>query len=318
MNLENKKFPSFIEIQTQSKCNGFCTTCPYGSIETSKKERVMSDEVIEKIILECDKHKNSIQRIIPYMNNEPSLDSRLINILRRIKREGHFIELSTNFSNISETQMKELVHEKLVDDLRISFFGGNKDFYNKMMPGLDFEENYKKVSQFIEINNNTIMYTISSVLCPWIDMEENIFLLKALFPLSQIHLFGFLDRAGNNVKYKNNLLINDGNKWEICGCELNRPFERMVILADGNVIICSQDWNEEEILGNIKSKSIEEIWNGDSYLRIREILNGQIKIPISNFICSRCKLAKIRCKENIKTNFLGDKYISSEGIKKII
>lgn len=319
MNFEKQGFPEYVEFQTYSKCNAYCTICPYKNLDDKKTSRKMKDSCIEKIINECDRNKLKIKRIIPYMNNEPTLDKRLLNILRRLKKMGHFVELSTNFSGMNEDLMNKIIEEKLIDDLRISFFGGNKYFYSKLMPQLNFNINYNKIRKFIEINKkfgNPINYKIISVLCPWINMEENIYLLKNIFFESKIHVFGYLDRAGNVKEYKNNTIYFEDKKQKLCGCELERPFERITILADGNVILCSQDWNEEIIIGNILNNSIEKIWNSDRFEKIRNIIRG-IENTNENFICYKCKLAKL-CYDNKRiSNFNGDKYMSPKGEKKI-
>ncbi len=58
---------------------------------------------------------------------------------------------------------------------------------------------------------------------------------------------------------------------------------RMDILADGSVTSCK--YFSEFTVGNIKDKSISEIWHCEEYGRIREVINGGIS-PV----CSKCNL----------------------------
>ncbi|PIU03006.1 MAG: radical SAM protein, partial [Candidatus Diapherotrites archaeon CG09_land_8_20_14_0_10_32_12] len=51
------------------------------------------------------------------------------------------------------------------------------------------------------------------------------------------------------------------------------------------------DWKREVVLGNVKTQSIYEIWNGRKYSKIRRMVNGKIEGP-PNFICKRCEAAK--------------------------
>ncbi len=319
MSSDRPSFPKIIEFQTLSKCNGYCTTCPYRNLAKNQVSRRMTDEMIERIIFECDEHKGEIERIIPYMNNEPSLDVRFIEVLRRIKKENHFIEVSTNFSGITEDIMGVIIKEKLIDDLRISFFGGNEKYYSELMPGLRFETNLKMIHKFIDMNQRAglpVKYQIIAILCPWIHMEDNLGLLHNIFPDSQIHVFGFLDRAGNVAEHKNEVLYNKDDTSVLCGCGLNRPFERICILADGNAVLCSQDWGEEAIVGNVTEDSIGKVWNGKRFEWFRKAIRGEIRVG-SEFICHRCKLAELVSDGFAYPNFAGDEYISQDGIKKV-
>jgi len=45
---------------------------------------------------------------------------------------------------------------------------------------------------------------------------------------------------------------------------------RCLILADGRVMMCDQDFNGRHALGRIGEQSLEEIWNGEAFTRVRE------------------------------------------------
>lgn len=125
LGLQRIKFPKIIEFQTQTLCNGRCTICPYEQVKKIIPYFRMSDEKVNLLIKELAEHKEDIERVVPYLNNEPFLDKRCISILRRLKK-NHFIELSTNASLLSKEVAETIVNEKLVDDFRISFLEGRK------------------------------------------------------------------------------------------------------------------------------------------------------------------------------------------------
>ena len=161
------------------------------------------------------------------------------------------------------------------------------------------------IKNFLEINNDVIPYQITLILVPWMDMKKNIAQVKELFPNANIHPFGFLDRAGN-LEQKNNLAIDEDKNVKLIGCNLDRPFERMCILANGDVILCSQDWSREEVQGNVFETSIYEVWNSKKAIDIKRMILGEIPTE-SNFICKKCKLAILADDENDKyLNFKGD------------
>ena len=312
------EFPAYVEFQINSICNANCMICPYENAAKKFPSEQMSDQLIDKVICELNQHKKDIKRVIPYLNNEPSLDNRMIAVLRKIKAGGHFVELSTNMSGITNEKANIIVNEKLVDELRISFFGGSLDIYEMMMPGLNYYENISKISHLINLNNENgkpIDIKIVVILYPQLDCEENIKLISEIFPSVEICTFGFLDRADNLKGAINEKILKDesNNCYKLKGCDLNRPFERICILSNGKVIFCSQDWDREVELGNVLYQSIYEIWNGELFDVERERLIGRKKTPI-DYLCRRCKLVHIvdiaTGKERM--NFLGDKYVDEE------
>ncbi len=306
--LSETSFPKIIEIQTMSFCNGGCIVCPYRSLNIEKKR--MSDKVLNKLLTEIENHKNEVERVIPYLNNEPSFDTRMMKILRRLKKDNIFVEVSTNISNWKIKELESIVKEKLIGDFRISFFGHNKKLYEELMTGLNFSETSEKVKYLLDINrkeNDKIDIEIIVVLLPNLDINEIKAGLNELFDYPKIHFFGFLDRCGKVEIAKNKLITNIDAK--VVGCKLNRPYERCCIYANGNVVICSQDWDQEVILGNINENTIEEIWNGKKAKMIRKIVLGERKCP-TNFLCKRCKLAILKSNGEKKLNFCGDRYMS--------
>lgn len=314
------KFPKFVEFQTRSFCNANCTICPYESKAKKYGQSKMSDEMINRIIEECKSHKNEIERVIPYLNNEPTLDSRLVDILRRLKANGHFIELSTNLSGLTDARMEAIIEEELVDDLKFSFFGATEATYSSLMPGLKFSKNIDKIKTFCELNKKygcPINLELIIILVPWLDMRSELDLLRNLFPNVRIHGYGYLDRAGsvNNIRNPTILEnIDDKDSYKLAGCKLKRPFERICILANGEVILCSQDWDRSEVVSNIQNETIETIWNSNAFEKIRQKVLGEIETE-GDYICKRCKLALLRgadsgyLSEPLKMNFSGDKYL---------
>lgn len=66
------------------------------------------------------------------------------------------------------------------------------------------------------------------------------------------------------------------------------PFYKMFIDSDGDVIVCSNDWKRDGVVGNILSQSLQDIWLGDKIKNYRsELENGNRKS------CEPCKYCNI-------------------------
>lgn len=48
------------------------------------------------------------------------------------------------------------------------------------------------------------------------------------------------------------------------------PFTEVNVWSNGDVVICSDDWDGEEVMGNVKDQTLLEIWRGERFRRVRE------------------------------------------------
>lgn len=277
-----RDYPKVIEIQFHNKCNSNCLICPYKDMNYNYEE--MSDAYFNKFLDEIEEDK--LERIIPYLNNEPFLKKNFLDRVEKIRKRFKKveIEISSNVSMIKEEDLERL--KKLdITELRLSVFGYEKETYKKIMPGLNHDVTFKKLKMISNCmkETNTI---ISIVMIDNNEISESEFqsmenLCKELG--FKFEKWGFLDRS-NNVSYKSNNISN----LEVSTCEQNRPIERMHILSDGRVIFCCQDWGHSLVVGNIQNQTIKEVWNSKEYKEARESLYDKSKNSPS--ICQKCKL----------------------------
>ena len=282
-------FPKIIEIQFQNLCNSDCIICPYKDMHYTPC--VMDDKMFLEFINQI-KDEN-VEWIIPYLHNEPFIDKDYLNKLRIIKKycPKSEIEISTNVSLLTKETITEL-KELSITELRLSVFGFYEKTYKHFMPKL----NHKKVFENLEHIANTFKDSSTVVSVIMIDNGEisnEEFEMMAKYCKDKGFCFnrwGFLDRAKNVSNYKNNFFDNKVNF-----CEQNRPFERMHILANGDVIFCCQDWKHNFVVGNLKNSTIKEIWHGDKYNSLRDSLTDEDKTAPE--ICCNCKLAHYKEKK---------------------
>ena len=209
----------------------------------------MSDDQFNNFINQIS--GKNIERIIPYLNNEPFLDKNFAHKVKKIREAlpNSEIEISTNVVYFDEKTMLEL-RDIGIDDLRLSIFGYSKNTYQTMMPTSNYEIVFKKLPIISKIFSGT-KTKVSIIMIDTGKIDENEFLnmekLCDKFNFSFCR-WGFLDRAKNVENGSNNYY-----QEFINGCEQNRPTERMHILSNGDVIFCCQDWSHDYICGNIFS-----------------------------------------------------------------
>jgi len=75
------------------------------------------------------------------------------------------------------------------------------------------------------------------------------------------------------------------------GCLADRPIHRMMVAYNGRVYLCDEDMAQEVVFGDLKTQTIQEVWNGPELQKILEVIYGQRKGE-ENFLCYRCVHAK--------------------------
>jgi len=69
-------FPRILQIQTQSFCNGQCTTCPYPIVSKKLDQGTMEWDLFSKIARESASEP-LLSSVLFELHNEPLLDKRL-------------------------------------------------------------------------------------------------------------------------------------------------------------------------------------------------------------------------------------------------
>lgn len=276
-------FPKIIEFQFHNLCNANCIICPYSDVK--ERKGFMDELLFEQIITEVGDKEILL---IPYLNNEPFLDSSYCEKIKKINNycPNAKIEISTNLSKVNEKVIQKLC-ELNIYELRISFFAYSKVYYEKMMPGLCYEKVWSNLEKILasDLKNKISKISITMIEHEYLHASEfdN---MKDLCTKNGIgfNKWGYLDRAGNNTKFSNRIY-----KKNIKACEQKRPLERMHILYDGTVILCCQDWRREVVIGNLRNNTIQDIWMGDRYQELRSKIYDEDRACIE--LCKRCKLA---------------------------
>jgi MoaA/NifB/PqqE/SkfB family radical SAM enzyme len=71
-------------------------------------------------------------------------------------------------------------------------------------------------------------------------------------------------------------------------CRFARDTEWMHILSDGRVTLCCMDYHQQVIAGDLRHQTIQEVWTGPEFARIRQRITGQVPSP-NEFLCKRCE-----------------------------
>ena len=239
---------SVVHIETRTRCNSLCTFCAANTKHEIREDRSMQLETYKKIIdglAEFD-YQN---RVSPYCNNEPLMDSSIFDFIEytRKKLPKCIIEIKTNGMLLNEKKLE-------------GFFDSGIDilYINDYMIS---EKSSKKIYQVYE-------------------KYKEVYPGKIYF--SQAHYETTEDRINNRAGTNPRMEESSSHKHNFC----YRPFEMATFTADGTMAACSDDFYLENNIGNIHENSFIELFTGEKINALRKDL---LNFNRSNFkACAKC------------------------------
>jgi radical SAM protein with 4Fe4S-binding SPASM domain len=264
-------FPSHFEIETINACNARCPMCTIN--EWDKEEKLMKDELFEKIIIEIAENRLYVKRVNLYRDGEPLLDTKLAQRVRRCKElKIPNISISTNVSLLDGQRAEELLAAG-IDMITLSIDSLEPDIYQSIRRGLHFETVISNAKNLLRLRND-----LNSECQIWIRMirqESNINEFtdyKAFWESTDL-----VDPIKDRVYYHNIFDWGgqlDGFKAVARNTEEHLPcvalWSLMPIFANGDVPMCNVDFNCTNKVGNVRENTIKSIWENSQINRIRE------------------------------------------------
>ncbi len=276
-------FPAVIQVQTINRCNAACRMCPYPYTTHQEEERVMSDQVWEKIIQECAQ-ESSFKILVPMSKNEPLLDAKLpqrINQFRKIAQPHQITELVTNGELLDAKRMKELIDNGL-DLITVSLNATNKATYEKTMHTLSWEKvqsnikeieamDLSKINVFVRLIRQKDNYQeVKSFKSHWKRKGFNVLIYGVNNRSGAVKKFEQLLEPLNWFQRFKRIILGKLSQKIFPVCPYS--FSMGNILANGDMPLCVNDWHNHEILGNVKEQTIKEIYNSPRANRLRGLM----------------------------------------------
>lgn len=271
-------FPRYIDVELTNTCNFKCLMCPTGNFSQERKKGLMQDEVYFEIMNNIRLRKTPL-RFIRW--GEPTLHPRFINYISMAKKEGITCHINTNGSLLNREKITELIDTEL-DSIKFSFQGvdaksysemRNIDFYPDLIEVIELfhsirgdrakpyihvsttvtYEDAKTIQRFIaEVEKITDLVTVGRTVLERINIE------KTKLSQKDVDVIKWLKKQESVVKKRP---------------ECPEVFDKLSINWDGSVSACCSDYDNKMIIGDIKSQSLEEIWNSKKMHHYREMLS---------------------------------------------
>ena len=103
-------------------------------------------------------------------------------------------------------------------------------------------------------------------------------------------VYAYIKSQDNRWLYENDPTMKSRSHYSKQYCEY--PWLSVSIMADGNVVPCTQISNDEIVLGNINKNTLDEIWNGENYKKLRQMhIDGSF--PAGHKCKEKCDMKKL-------------------------
>lgn len=313
--------PHVFNIETTNHCNMTCIMCPRTSLMTRDIDWI-DDQTFENVLdqmtphtpesmksfwdfinteygINFDQHSENafyfyvVSRcVILHGYGEPLVDKNIVNRVQACTDRNIPTYFSCVPANLSVKRAESIMEAGLtvlkcsidaLDDSNAKRIRGKYNNFEKAYQtikdviAMKEAKGYKTliVPTMIELNENSDNREMQQV---FMDMWKD------------LDVYAYVKSQDNRWYYEEDNEMTNKSHYAQQYCEY--PWSSMTVMANGDVVPCTQDYNCEMKLGNVKEDSLEEIWNGDKYKFLREWhLNGNF--PANHKCANRCDQTKL-------------------------
>lgn len=260
-------------VEPTNTCNLKCVMCPQSS-ETKFQRGFMEFTLFQKII---DEAKQYVYDMNLHHTGESLLHPQILDMICYAKQAGIYTRLHTNATKLDEEKARGILDAGL-DFLSFSFDGYDKETYENIRRGANFEQTLENILGFLRLKRAqdkdrpfTVFEVIDFKAKPGTPAsllkvtDEQIAFQKQF---ENLPLDRFVLKAPHNWAGTYDADGNPLHPDKYCACTF--PWYALVVFWNGNVSPCPQDFFNNLCLGNLNDASLKEIWRGQPAVAIRE------------------------------------------------
>ena len=269
------RLPDIVQIESTNLCNAKCVFCPRD--EMHRRQGVMDMDLFQKIVDECA--ALGITHVRMHNYGEPFLDKQLVEKVRYAKAKGIAeVGMISNGSLITEEIAQGLIDAGL-DAINISVDASGKEVFESTRLNLSYDTvvgNIRTLARLRAASGRRRPKLILSFVRQNNSVEEHAFIEEWRKIADKIHITDLHNWAGtlnttSDVRYP-----------------CYRLWLTFTVLWDGRVSLCCADFDGRNVLGDLRTSTIAQIWNAPAYRAVRRqhLQSGGPEI------CRSCDLPK--------------------------
>ena len=289
--------PLSVALEPTTSCNLRCPECPSGLRAFTRPTGMLQKDFFRDTI---DQLHKEVFYLIFYFQGEPYLNPDFLNMVQYASRKGMYTATSTNAHYLTDDNARKTVESGL-DRLIISIDGTTQEVYEQYRVGgkldkvLEGARNIVKWKKELKSKTPFVFFQFLVVKPNEHQLEEIKHLAKEVgvdevrYKTAQVYDYEndphqLIPTIGKYSRYRKN---KEGKT--VVKNALNNHCWRLwhapVITWDGLVVPCCFDKDAEHRLGDLTSKSFQDIWHDKNYQQFRkDVMKGRANIDI----CANC------------------------------
>jgi radical SAM protein with 4Fe4S-binding SPASM domain len=286
--------PFVVFVDPASACNFLCPFCPTGHRDliedTGRFQGVMRMDLFRKVIDDIATFDRPIKVLRLYKDGEPFLNKWLGEMVAYAKQSGcvEYIDTTTNASLITPERLAPVLEAGL-DKINISVDGMNREQYLKFTGfDMDFERLVENV-KWLYANKGDCEVVIKIPGDLISEPQKQEFLATFGNYCDRIFIENFAPcwpefdvEAYTGIKITEGIYKQPITPTDTCPY----IFYSISVNSDGLVSSCFLDWGRKLLVGDVKEKSLREIWTSPELNALRrQHLEGR---RMENGVCSNC------------------------------
>lgn len=263
--VEATALPTRMWVELSARCNLKCVMCPNKDMEESTKG-FLPWEVFKKTV---DEASEFIFDMSLHHRGESLMHPEAAKMITYAAQKIRRTNLHTNGTLLSEEMSRSIVEAGL-DRISFSFDGFVKEDYEKIRVGADFDLTVENIKNLLRIRNEANS-KVPFVAIEVIELSES--QVKNDNRDRFIEDFKALGLDELVVKKPHNWaghLTTDFKKKTYAPCTF--LWNALLVLYNGDVVPCAQDFFAKQVVGSVTQKSLKEIWNDEPIQTLRRAL----------------------------------------------
>jgi radical SAM protein with 4Fe4S-binding SPASM domain len=235
--------------------------CPHDQME--RDVGYMKPELFRRII---DMSAPELEFAYLHHLGESLFHGKIGELIRYGRGKGVAMGLSTNATYLDHRKAKLLLENGL-DFLVISMDGASPDTYARIRVGGDFATTVKNVRDFFELKKqipNDLTVVVQMIVTDANRQEIEPFAKLWAADQAQVMIKEARDWAG---QVKLHQLGHRPPPVNHTPCKM--LWTELTVLWDGAVVPCVNVYEKQNVLGDLATQSIDEVWNGPALRRLR-------------------------------------------------
>lgn len=264
--------PLKLHVEPTSFCNLRCPMCPQ-SVGANETNGFMEMDLYDRII---DEARHYAREINLFFRGESLMHKGLYEMIEKCERAGIAAHINTNATLWRDDAIRNLLDDA-PSKVTISFDSGEPEAYEQMRKGASFDKTLDRTLNFLTEKRRrrlTKPYVVMQVIQLWNDgfepgaapmIPDHFRTRFDGLPVDEWDTFWAHGWAGTMEDADFYSARPHGPSYFPC----NWLWKSMAIYWDGRVPACCADFGEDQIMGDVNTESLLDIWNGEAYRAIR-------------------------------------------------